>query len=174
MKSSDIELAIWLHWGRVKNKVLCHNVSWGMFNHECDVLVLEKDNSFTEIEIKVSKADVKKDLTKGHGHNDKRIHKLYFAIPEELYRPDVIELIPERAGIMVVSKQTVTSWNGTTKTKTEIQIKRKPVPTKEKHIATPEQIRKLAYLQQFRFWKERTRANSSELKLKQGNQTKLL
>jgi hypothetical protein len=55
-----------------------------------------------EIEIKVSRADIKRDLSKpwGHEHGGK-IRKLYFAIPEKI--ESAINLIPESAGILVVS-----------------------------------------------------------------------
>jgi hypothetical protein len=161
MRSADIEKAIWLHWARKQNRVICHNVSWGMFNHECDILVLEQDNTFTEIEIKVSKSDVKKDLQKPHKHESKKISRLYFAIPEDLYRPDVIELIPDRAGILVVT------------TKLQVQNKRKPAKPKTPYTAKENEIRQLAYLLQFRFWKERIKANNLNQKLIDNNQVKL-
>ncbi len=78
------------------------NISHGMQLHECDLLVMNGRNYGVEVEIKVSKADVKKDLQKRHGHNSNRIRRLFFAIPEYLYTEDVIALIPERAGIFVV------------------------------------------------------------------------
>jgi len=45
-----MEQALWMHWARKDQKVMCLNVSWGMFNHECDILVLNKDNTFTEVD----------------------------------------------------------------------------------------------------------------------------
>lgn len=167
MKTYEMEQALWMHWARKGNKIMCLNVSWGMFNHECDMLVLNKDNTFTEVEIKVSKADLKKDLKKWHGHKDRRIEKLYFAIPERLENEEVFSLIPERAGIMVVYGQ---------HPKTYITIRRKAKPQSlggKPYIAAPSEIRKLAYLMQFRYWRERVRANALNEKLKSKNQLKL-
>ena len=169
MTTPEMEQALWAHWCRKDQKVMCLNVSWGMFNHECDILVLNKDNSFTEIEIKISKADLKKDLTKNHGHKDyrNRIHKLYFAIPETLESPDVFELIPERAGIMVVYGS---------HPKTYIKIRRQAEPqliNGKPYIATEKEIRKMAYLMQFRFWRERIKANALQEKIKNKNQIKI-
>lgn len=170
MTSSNIEFAIWQHWGQKQKKVMCHNVSWGMFNHECDILVLENDNTFTEVEIKVSKSDIKKDLEKTHKHKSAYITKLYFAIPDYLYKDDVIALIPDHAGIIAVTKEQ--PKYGYSTSSYLVQIKRKPKVTK-KHEATYDQIRKLAYLQQFRFWKERIRANQLQNKLDNGKQLQL-
>lgn len=78
------------------------NVSWGFFNHECDILAVSKSGYATEYEIKISKADLLKDKKKEHKHEDHRIKALYFAIPA--YLQDCIEHIPERAGIVIAEE----------------------------------------------------------------------
>ena len=40
------------------------NVSWGFFNHECDLISISKSGFATEYEIKVSKSDLKADKKK--------------------------------------------------------------------------------------------------------------
>jgi len=169
LKTPEMEQALWMHWARKDQKVMCLNVSWGMFNHECDILVLNKDNTFTEVEIKISKADIKKDLTKSHKHKDyhNRIHKLYFAIPERLENEEIFSLIPDHAGIMVVYGQLP---------KTYITIRRQAKPQLvdgKPYKATEKEIRKLGYLMQFRFWRERIRANGLNEYIKNKNQIKL-
>lgn len=77
------------------------NVSYGMFSHECDLLILTSAGYAWEVEIKTSLSDLKADRKKSHNHNNKRISRLYFAIPEKL-RPHV-SLIPDRAGVIVVN-----------------------------------------------------------------------
>jgi len=77
-------------------------VSWGLGLHECDLLICSKAGYCTEVEIKTSKSDLIKDKEKSHGHKSKKIKYLYFAIPENLEKPDVIEHIPAHAGILVV------------------------------------------------------------------------
>jgi len=77
------------------------NVWWGLdLNHECDLFVLTKAGYAYEVEIKVSRVDIKADLKKRFGHSSKKIRKLYFALPEKLQ--NCIDLIPERAGILIV------------------------------------------------------------------------
>jgi hypothetical protein len=77
------------------------NVWWGLdLNHECDLFVLTRSGYAYEVEIKVSRADLRADLEKRHRHVSASIRKLYFAIPEKL--ESCIDLIPVHAGILVV------------------------------------------------------------------------
>ncbi len=101
LTSADIEVAI-ANFFKPRTHLIVPNISWGMGLHECDVLIMNERNFGIEVEIKVSKADLKKDLKKPHQHLSNRIRRLYFAIPEYLDKPDVIDLIPARAGVLVV------------------------------------------------------------------------
>lgn len=103
-KSLDIELAVAGYFGARANLIV-PNVSWGMFGHEVDLCILSKAGYATEVEIKVSKADLVKDKEKRHGHNDSMIKYLYFAIPEHLFTCECISHLPGRAGILAVK------WN---------------------------------------------------------------
>ena len=55
------------------------NVSWGFFNHECDLISISKSGFATEYEIKVSKSDLKADKKKKHTHDDNKIKALICA-----------------------------------------------------------------------------------------------
>ena len=95
----EMEIALSLYFNRRTNLIV-PNISWGFFNHECDLIVLTPAGYAWEIEIKVSRQDLIADKKKRHNHNDHRIKYLYFAIPEYLEKD--IEHIPERAGIIIV------------------------------------------------------------------------
>ncbi len=100
--AKDMELAV-ARYFKYRRNLICPNIHWGMgINHECDVFVLKKSGYAYEIEIKVSRGDLKKDLKKKRGHNSNKIRRLYFAIPEDLLSSK--EFIPENAGILVVGK----------------------------------------------------------------------
>lgn len=94
----ELALARYYEW---KNLLAIPNIGYGLNLHECDLLIVSKSGYATEIEIKVSKSDLKVDMHKQHGHRSNRIKYLYFAVPEKL--KDCISLIPERAGFMTVS-----------------------------------------------------------------------
>lgn len=101
LKASDIEVAV-ANYFNPRRHLIVPNISWGMGLHECDLLVMNGQNYGVEIEIKVSKADVKKDGKKKHGHDSHKIRRLFFAIPLKLFTDDIVAMIPERAGILVV------------------------------------------------------------------------
>jgi len=62
---------------------------------------LNKTGYATEIEIKISAADLRKDKKKGHGHNHNYIKYLYYAVPSSLVDLALDE-IPETAGLYEV------------------------------------------------------------------------
>ncbi|MEM6817189.1 MAG: hypothetical protein AAF578_00215 [Pseudomonadota bacterium] len=95
----EMECALARHFNYRQNLIV-PNVSWGIDIHECDLLVVTRAGYATEVEIKVSKTDLKKDAEKPHQHQDYRIKSLYFAIPD--YLIDCTDLVPERAGIISV------------------------------------------------------------------------
>lgn len=80
------------------------NVRHGMpFQHECDLLIVTKSLWATEVEIKVTMTDLKKDQVKKHGHYSNLIKKLFFAFPEKLLLNGE-QYVPERAGIIVIKQ----------------------------------------------------------------------
>ena len=99
----EMEYAIYTEYG-LRSKLLTLRINYvpGIIKHECDVLIISKSNYLTEIEIKVSLADLKKDLEKWHKHSNNKIKYQYFAIPEYLKKH--IDLIPENFGIIIVDK----------------------------------------------------------------------
>jgi hypothetical protein len=100
--AKDVELAV-AGYFKPRRNLICPNIHWGMgINHECDVFVLKKTGYAYEIEIKVSRGDLKKDLKKKRGHNSNKLRRLYFAIPEYLIESK--DLIPRHAGILVIGK----------------------------------------------------------------------
>lgn len=88
-----------------RRHIIVPNISWGMHIHECDLFVVSKSGYVTEVEIKISKGDLLNDLKKKHGHKNKMIKKLYFAIPEKLM--PYIDSIPDHAGIIVVAEKQI-------------------------------------------------------------------
>lgn len=122
--------------------VIVPRVSWGFDIHECDLLIMSKSGYATEVEIKISKADLVKDKLKPHKHNDNRLKALYFAIPEKL--KNCIEHIPEKAGIILV--------NNDYGTRQSCEIIREAKINKTPHKFTIEEQFKLARLGTMRIW----------------------
>lgn len=104
----EMELAIARYFG-YRQHIIVPNVSWGFFNHECDMFLIRKSGYGFEVEIKRSKSDMLADFKKKHNHSDRanRIVQLYYAFPEEL-TPKVKDLVPPECGIIEVGYN---EWN---------------------------------------------------------------
>lgn len=108
MTTPEMEIAL-SHYFNPRRNLIVPNISWGMFTHECDLLVLTKAGYAYEIEIKISKADLLKDREKRHNHESKKISRLFFALPEPLIK--WAEYVPARAGIISVTPSVHTFRN---------------------------------------------------------------
>lgn len=65
----------------IRRNIVIPNVSWGFLNHEADLLVISRQRTLTEIEIKRTWTDFMADFHKDHNHYDKKLSHLYFAVP---------------------------------------------------------------------------------------------
>lgn len=95
---SQIEIAVAKMFG-TRTHIIVPNISWGLNLHECDLLIINKNGYATEVEIKTSKADLKADLEKRHGHKSNRIKHLYYAMPAELI-DFAVGILPHDVGII--------------------------------------------------------------------------
>lgn len=102
-KCIDMEVAVANLFEVRKQFAIVPNISWSLFSHELDLLIVRKSGYAIEVEIKVSKSDLKKDAQKRHQHRDRldRIKELYFAVPDHLVA-DCMEYAPPHAGIIKV------------------------------------------------------------------------
>ena len=143
MKTDELELLIAEHFG-IRTHLIVPNVFWGFgLRHEADLFVVTKSNYVYEVELKVSKSDLKADSKKSHKHIDPkdRIKRLYYAMPAEIYDPS---LIPEDAGVLLAVKNK-------TNDNRRVRIERKPVDKKVRSITTKEYT-KLMELCAMRVW----------------------
>lgn len=104
MKTLELELhLINSKYFNIRQDLIVPNVSWGLFQYECDLTILKPSGYAYEVELKISKSDLIKDKNKHHKHCNTLIKRLYFAIPS--YLGKYIEYIPLHAGIFVVSSK---------------------------------------------------------------------
>ena len=76
------------------------NVSWGLnLPYECDLLCVSPAGYATEIELKISRSDIKADLGKRHKHDYKLIRRFFYGVPWELRD---CEYLPKDCGIIAV------------------------------------------------------------------------
>ena len=125
----EIEYDIAMYFGPARY-VIIPNVYWSILPWECDLALLTKSNYLYEVEIKISKQDLMRDRAKRKWvhHDGYKTRKTWFAIPEKLR--DCVEYIPEKAGVLVVSKTGVVS-----------QIREARTDTKARKLYVSEQLR---------------------------------
>jgi hypothetical protein len=151
MNSMDVLKAITRNGGPFSTRrwVCVPNVSWGWnLRYEADLIAIGKTGSCSEIEIKVSKQDLKADAEKDKFKKfglDKRISKFYYAVPIEM-KDFALQHIPSTAGLITVKpgKQSYNLPSATVERRAEtIKTARKP---------TEEEILKLHQLGVLRYW----------------------
>ena len=116
--------------------------------HECDVLVISKNNYATEIELKATVSDLKADKKKLHAHRSHYIRQLYFGISDDI--PDTaLEHIPERAGIICFfERKENTRFRG----QLYCRILRRPKPNKGALKITEEQKQHLLKSMYYKYY----------------------
>jgi hypothetical protein len=148
--SAHIEVAVALLIG-YRNHVIVPNVYLGLgLRHECDLLVLDSKKRFTEVEIKISRSDLKKDLEKWHQHKSALISRLVYAVPVDLLEL-ATEILPKTVGLISVAyndrmKRFVGNWERVNR-----HEKKPPVPEPT--------IRKFMELGTMRIWTLKQKLN---------------
>lgn len=137
ISTEEIESAISNHFG-IRTNLIVPNVSWGLGVHECDLLICSKAGYCTEVEIKRSASDLKKDASKGHNHKSKKIKYLYFSIPS--YLSKYVEYIPLNAGIFIITS------------KHKVYCIAKPIQNKDCRPLTLQEQYEMARLGALRIW----------------------
>jgi hypothetical protein len=152
MKTRDMEIALATYFDERANLVV-PRVSWGLLNHEADMLVLSGCGYAKEIEIKISKTDFIKDFHKKHTHKDRLVKSFYFAVPVAML-DYVMERKPTYAGLLVVD-ETLPYWKAVKLIATaEINSDAKKFTEEERY--------QLARLGNMRYWSYRIQEQRRE------------
>lgn len=124
-----------------RNYLVIPNVSWGFLYYEADMLLVSKARYCTEIEVKISLQDWKKDFDKRkHNRRDERIKYQYYACPMKLAKRFEELNLPEGWGVIGVDDSE------------GIKILKEAVARDAKKV-TDQELLTLARLVCFRIWK---------------------
>jgi hypothetical protein len=141
-----MECSIAEYYGYRENIVL-PNLHWALSSkYEKDMVIIRPSGFAFEVEIKISKADLRADLKKGHGHFCNMMRQLWFAIPDYMNTEECLALIPERAGVVVVDTSVAFATSGRCTT-----VRRAKINRSARRLEYSE-ILKTAHLSAMRIW----------------------
>ena len=86
-------------WNK-RQDIFIPNLSWGLLDYEADLVIITKAGYLTEVEIKRSWEDFKADFKKTHKHDDPRVYKFYYCVPESIL-DRVIDFLREKYGTII-------------------------------------------------------------------------
>lgn len=129
---------------------------------ECDILVVARNLRYIDVEVKVSRADLKADRRKDkwrecvpwgsqaeprHLDWPRGVWKHYFAMPEDIWKPELVEFMSPCSGVLLV-RGGITSaprfWR--------VKCARRARANNSAPPASPDAIVNLARLAGFRMW----------------------
>lgn len=153
--------------------VLVDNCNWT--GHECDVLGVTTDLRIIDVEVKISRADLKADAKKskwwmrrwnypfdgatgGYARSGPpapalrqewpvKVWKHYYALPAEIWKPELLDCLPSKASGVLLLQRLGHPHPGIT-----VTCERRATPNKDAYRLKPEQVMDIARLANLRMW----------------------
>lgn len=147
--------------------VLVDNCNWT--GHECDVLAVTTDLRIIDVEVKISRADLKadaakekwwqrqygawmperrtQDVTTSRRLHPPKVWKHYYALPADIWKPELIDCLPSPAsGVLLLSEG---SWP---QPPVMVSVERRATPNRDAVRLKPEHVMDIARLANLRMW----------------------
>lgn len=146
--------------------VLVDNCNWT--GYECDVLGVTMDLRIIDVEVKISRADLKADAKKDKWWNRSgswrawagetrpdptprehpvKVWKHYYAMPQEIWKPELLDCLPSQASGVILMREQRNSA-----TPVVAEVVRRATPAKDAYRLKPEQVMDIARLANLRMW----------------------
>lgn len=168
--------------------VLVDRCTWT--GHECDVLGVTTDLRIIDVEIKISRADLKSDARKDKWWSrppssswlqdgrwvrpegiarlhPPRVWKHYYAMPAEIWTPDLVECLPSPASGVILFRERTRPHRFEGEDPLLVSVERRAKPCSDATRLTPEQVMNIARLANLRMWDAYQRAQSAERALRE-------
>lgn len=164
--------------------VLVDNCNWT--GHECDVLAVTNDLRIIDVEVKISRSDLKADAKKdkwwhryyNHTYEEvtlpsgrkyqrqvqqrtalthpHKVWKHYYALPANIWKPELLDCLPSAASGVLLLREQRNSH-----TPLAVHVERRATPAKDAFRLKPEQVMDIARLANLRMWEAYRRAGES-------------
>jgi hypothetical protein len=154
----ELEYAVYQKFYKSTKGILVRSLAGMVVNHEADILLVSKNLYLTEIEIKISISDLRKEANKKHNHIDPKIKRLYFLVPTTILG-NAIKLIPKDYGILEAYR--------TVRDTISIREVREPKVNKEAIKISQDELINIYRLQSLRYWETLNQNNKLLRRIKQ-------
>lgn len=154
--------------------VLVDNCNWT--GYECDVLAVTMDLRIIDVEVKISRADLKADAKKDkwwhrlgwsshHGAPAPRqyppkVWKHYYAMPQDIWKPELLDCLPSQASGVILMREQRNSG-----TPVVAEVVRRATPAKDAYRLQPAQVLDIARLANLRMWEAYKRSAYQDLEV---------
>lgn len=154
-----------------QRKYLCVVPNCNFTGYECDMLCVTENLRIIDVEIKISRADLKADAKKdkwwhkgfvgyapgpGGGQRaeysstplewPRKVWKHYYAMPADIWRDDLVDFLPsDSSGILLLRE-------GNSPGRIDVECYRRSKPCKDAQKISPEQAVNVARLASLRMW----------------------
>lgn len=168
--------------------VLVDNCNWT--GHECDVLAVTTDLRIIDVEVKISRADLKADAKKDkwwhrlgyleaiaaglHKAGDRwdpyahksavthprKVWKHYYALPRDIWRPELLDCLPSKASGILLLDHD--GWPRRAGDGLRVECIRRATPAKDAYRLKPEEVMDIARLANLRMWEAYKQAENTK------------
>lgn len=149
--------------------VLVDNCNWT--GHECDVLAVTTDLRIIDVEVKISRSDLKADAKKDKWwrrtlwrdiagppmllRHPPKVWKHYYALPVDIWKPELLACLPSPAsGVLLL--------HGKKDGRIVVTCERRATTAKDATRLTPEQVMDITRLANLRMWDAYQRAEANK------------
>jgi hypothetical protein len=123
---------------------------------ECDLLVIAPCLRYIDVEIKISRGDLKADRSKAKWWQSpgialewpRQVWKHYYAMPAAIWKPELVQFVHATSGVLLVHCQRANAKPRTWR----VECVKRSKPCKNAPQAGPESIRAIARLASLRMW----------------------
>lgn len=165
-KWSERKIASYIAMAFFKREYFCilDNCQWT--GHECDMLGVTKDLRLIDIEIKISRADLKADSQKQkwkdfsikyqnppntptYKEHPRKIWKHYYCMPESIWKPELLECLPSQSSGVILLKH---HPERNPKYDVSARLERRAKPNTKADKISHESVIELSRLASLRMW----------------------
>jgi len=153
--------------------VLVDNCNWT--GYECDVLGVTTDLRIIDVEVKISRSDLKADAKKDKWwsrlnlsiegpaqakEHPKKVWKHYYAMPKEIWKPELLDCLPSKSsGVLLLDHAGYPRAAGEFM---RVSCVRRAMPAKDAYRLKPAEVMDIARLANLRMWESYKREEDAK------------